>query len=138
MLGRMYCAESLIMLDRIAEARTFLDPKFIAELKEDDFIHRGSPGNCNADACKGFLFDTRILADWKINKLEAAQSIIRYNLAVTLVLQGERDLASNMMGLCKHPIVFTHLKLLNMYIELQAGNVENCRIMIGMDTPQYR
>lgn len=41
----MYCAESLIMLDRIVEARAFLDPKFIAELKEDDFIHRGSPGN---------------------------------------------------------------------------------------------
>lgn len=86
----------------------------------------------------GFLIDKLILADWKINKLEAAQSIIRYNLAVTLVLQGERDLASSMMGLCKHPIVFTHLKLLNMYMELQAGNLENCRIMVCMDTPQYR
>lgn len=45
MLGHLYCAEALTMLDRIAEARTYLEPKFIAELKEDDFIHRGSPGN---------------------------------------------------------------------------------------------
>lgn len=44
MLGHMYSAEALVMLDRITEARTFLEPKFIAELKEDDFIHRGSPG----------------------------------------------------------------------------------------------
>lgn len=40
----MYCAESLIMLDRIGEVQTYLEPKFITELKEDDFIHRGSPG----------------------------------------------------------------------------------------------
>lgn len=45
MLGHLYCAEALTMLDRIAEARTYLEPKFIAELKEDDFVHRGSPGN---------------------------------------------------------------------------------------------
>lgn len=44
MLGHLYCAEALIMLDRVTEARTYLEPKFIAELKEDDFIHRGSPG----------------------------------------------------------------------------------------------
>lgn len=44
MLGHLYCAEALTMLDRIGEARTYLEPKFIAELKEDDFIHRGSPG----------------------------------------------------------------------------------------------
>lgn len=44
MLGHLYCAEALTMLDRIAEARTYLEPKFIAELKEDDFVHRGSPG----------------------------------------------------------------------------------------------
>lgn len=45
MLGHLYCAEALIMLDRVDEARHFLEPKFIAELKEDDFIHRGSPGS---------------------------------------------------------------------------------------------
>lgn len=44
MLGHLYCAEALIMLDRVDEARHYLEPKFIAELKEDDFIHRGSPG----------------------------------------------------------------------------------------------
>lgn len=45
MLGHLYCAEALIMLDRVDEARHYLEPKFIAELKENDFIHRGSPGS---------------------------------------------------------------------------------------------
>lgn len=44
MLGHLYCAEALIMLDRVNDARLYLEPKFIAELKDDDFVHRGSPG----------------------------------------------------------------------------------------------
>ncbi|XP_037027888.1 CCR4-NOT transcription complex subunit 10 [Bradysia coprophila] len=118
MLGHMYSAEALVMLDRITEARTYLEPKFIAELKEDDFIHRGSP-------------------DWNINTKDAAQSILKYNLAVTLVLQGEIELAKSMMSTCKHPIVYGHLKMLKMYMELQSGNVENCRKMVKIDTPQH-
>lgn len=140
MLGHMYSAEALVMLDRISEARTFLEPKFIAELKEDDFIHRGSPGKTYSNyhlmnfkmKCSTLMNNT----DWNINTKEAAQSILKYNLAVTLVLQGEIELAKSMMSTCKHPIVYNNLKMLKMYMELQAGNLENCRIMVRMDTPQ--
>lgn len=77
------------------------------------------------------------MIDWNINTLDAAQSILKYNLAVILVLQGEHDLAKTMISSCKHPIVFTHLKMLQMYMNLHAGNIENCKIMIRMDTPQH-
>lgn len=106
------------MMDRCNEARAYLEPKFINQLKEDDFIHRSSP-------------------DWNISSLGAAQSILEYNLSVVLVLQGETELARAMMNRCKHPIVMTHLKMLKVYMEMQAGNLEACRIMVRMDTPQY-
>lgn len=118
MLAHLYCAESLIMLDRVTEARLFLEPKFITGLKEDDFIHRTSP-------------------DWKINSLGAAQSVLKYNLCVLLVMAGEIDTARAMLPTCKHPFVFTRLKMLKMFIEMQAGNIDNCRIMVRIDTPQF-
>lgn len=116
-LGHMYCAESLIMLNRCNEARTYLEPKFISELKED-FIQWASP-------------------DWTINSRSAAQAVLEYNLCVLLVLQGENELARKHLRRCKHPVVLNHLKMLTIYIEMQTGNLENCRAMIRMDTPQY-
>lgn len=118
MLAHLYCAESLIMLNRCGEARAYLEPKFIIELKEDDFIHRGSP-------------------DWNINSLNAAQSILEYNLCVLLVLQGDTEVAKAIINRCTHPIVFTHLKMLKIFMELKAGNYETCRFMIRIDTPQF-
>lgn len=118
MLGHLYCAESLIMLNRCNEARAYLEPKFISELKEDDFIQRGSP-------------------DWNISSLSAAQSILEYNLCVLLVLQEENELAKALLIRCKHPIVLTHLKLLTIFLEMREGNLEKCRLMIRLDSPQH-
>lgn len=114
----MYCAESLIMLNRCTEARTYLEPKFISELKEENFIQWASP-------------------DWNISSCSAAQAVLEYNLCVLLVLQGENDLARKHLRQCKHPIVLNQLKMLTIYLEMQTGNLENCRTMIRMDTPQY-
>ncbi|XP_031625291.1 CCR4-NOT transcription complex subunit 10 [Contarinia nasturtii] len=117
-LGHLYCAESLIMLDRCHEARAYLEPKFIGELKEDDFIQWASP-------------------DWNINSRNAARAVLEYNLSVLLVLQGENELAIALLKRCKHPIVINHLKMLTIYLEMQVGNLELCRKMIRIDTPQY-
>lgn len=76
-------------------------------------------------------------ADWNITSLDAAQSILKYNLAVTLLLHGEIELARTVLNKCNHPIVLTHLKKMKVYMELLAGNVENCRTMIRIDTPQH-
>lgn len=117
MLAHLYCAEALIMLDRVLDARKFLEPKFIQELKEDDFVHRGGP-------------------DWPINTVDGAHAILTYNLAVTFLLQGEWDVARTALAQChQHPLVLKHVKLALLYMELQAGNVENCRMMIRHDMP---
>lgn len=115
MLGYLYCAESLIMLDRVKEAMVYLEPKFINELKPDDFN----------------------LADWNVNSLEAAQSILAYNLAVALAISGEFELARSPMSICKHQIVFSRLKMLEVYLEMQVGNIDNCKKLIMKDTPQF-
>lgn len=117
-LGHLYCAESLIMLDRCHEARAYLEPKFIGDLKEDDFIQWASP-------------------DWNIGSRSAAQAVLEYNLCVLLVLQGENELAKALLSRCKHPIVLNHLKMLTIYLEMQTGNLEKCRMMIRVDTPQF-
>jgi CCR4-NOT transcription complex subunit 10 len=115
MLGHLYCAEALIMLDRVKDAMVYLEPKFINELKPDDFF----------------------TADWNVNSLEAAQSVLAYNLAVSLAISGEYELAKSPMSICKHPIVFNRLKMLEVYLEMQCGNIENCKKLIKKDTPQF-
>lgn len=114
-LGHLYVAEALIMLNRPADACMYLEPKFIKELKGDDF-------------------ETK---NWPVKSLEAAQSILTYNLAATLAIQGEYNLSKKILGACKHPIVFSRLKILKMYLDIQTGNMENCKLMIRLDTPQY-
>lgn len=106
------------MLDRCHEAVAYLDPKFICDLKEDDFIQWASP-------------------DWNISSCTAAQAVMEYNLCVLLVLQGQNDLAKSLIGRCKHPIVLNHIKMLTIFLEMQAGNLEKCRLMIRMDSPQF-
>ncbi|XP_063704353.1 CCR4-NOT transcription complex subunit 10 [Culicoides brevitarsis] len=114
-LGHLYAAEALIMMNKPAEACMYLEPKFIKDLKGDDF-------------------ETK---NWGVKSLEAAQSILTYNLAATLAIQGELNLSNKIASACKHPIVFPRLKILKMYLELQSGNIDNCKHMIRLDTPQY-
>lgn len=104
------------MLDRCDEARAYLEPEFITELKEDDFIKRASP-------------------DWDASTMVAAQAILEYNLTVLLVLQGEIELARGIIGRTKHAVVITHLKMLTIYMELRSGNIEKCRNLVRIDSP---
>ncbi|XP_070509637.1 CCR4-NOT transcription complex subunit 10 [Chironomus tepperi] len=118
MLAYLYSAESCIMLDKIPEAISFLDPKLLTELKSTDFETRSSP-------------------DWNINTLEAASAVFTYNLAVSLAIYGDYELARTTVALSRHPIVTFHVKMLELYLEMQSGNVDKCKKMIALDTPQY-
>ncbi|XP_055380991.1 CCR4-NOT transcription complex subunit 10 [Condylostylus longicornis] len=99
MLGNLYCAESLVMLNRLVEARVHLEPKIV---KNSNY----------------FDFETRL---WQLNSLEAAQAVIKYNLVVILVLQGEFDVAKAFLTTFTHPVVMNKVKLLKMYIEVATG-----------------
>lgn len=118
MLGYLYSAESCIMLDRTKDAISFLDPKLMSEIKSSDFETRSSP-------------------DWNINTLKAANAIFTYNLAVSLAVYGDYELARSTCALSRHPITAFHVKMLELYLEMQSGNIEKCKKMIAKDTPQY-
>lgn len=104
------------MLDRCDEAATYLQPKFISDLKEDDFIKRASP-------------------DWEASSLSAAHAIVEYNYIVLLVLKGEVETARSLVGRNQHPLLLTHSKMLSMYLALRTGNIERCRGWIRYDSP---
>lgn len=115
MLGLLYAAEASILLERVPDAISFLDPKIMGELKSDDFEMSSSP-------------------DWNINTLAKAHAIIGFNLVVSLVMLGEYETARmRLQTLFRHPIILHRLKMLELYLELQAGNIDNCKKMIAAD-----
>ncbi|XP_058451693.1 CCR4-NOT transcription complex subunit 10 [Malaya genurostris] len=116
-LGSLYSAEALVLLNRIPEALVYLDPKRMKDFTGDDFSTRGSP-------------------NWNMNSLEAAQSVMHYNLAVTLFSLGDNEKAKVYMNACSHAVVLPHLKMLKMYSELVLGNVEKAKLMARYDTPR--
>lgn len=52
----------------------------------------------------------------------ASDSIIAYNMAVTLTLAGQLDKASEALQKCQSMDVIPYAKKLKVYLELQAGN----------------
>lgn len=112
MLGHLYCAESLVFLDRPNEAFPFLNPTFLNDLSNEDFECRGSP-------------------DWKIQNLEVASSIVSYNLALSLVVGRNFEMAKMALNKCKHPSLAKSYNKLKLYMELQSGNVEAARAILS-------
>lgn len=111
MLAHMYAGEALIMMDRMLEARPFLEPSFLATLNTFDF-------------------ETR---DWQVKSLDAAQSIMRYNLSVALTLQGDFDMARSLLMNCSHPLLATKVFALKVYIDKSQSNVlmASTNVMVG-------
>lgn len=101
-LGHLYCAEALIMMNRVTEACYYLEPKFIKSLKGKDFE----------------------TMNWKVNSLESAQAVLTYNLSVTLAIQGDYKLSKKILMACKHPILGNHFKLLDTYLDLQMSGMD--------------
>ncbi|XP_075151049.1 CCR4-NOT transcription complex subunit 10 [Haematobia irritans] len=83
MLAHMYAGEAFIMMDNLTEARPHLEPTFISNLNTFDF-------------------ETK---DWQVKSLDAAQNVVRYNLAVAMTLQGDLEMARSLLNTCTHPIV---------------------------------
>ncbi|KAM7360245.1 CCR4-NOT transcription complex subunit 10 isoform 2-T2 [Cochliomyia hominivorax] len=83
MLGHMYAGEALIMMEKLADARIHLEPTFVSNLNTFDF-------------------ETK---DWQVKSLDAAQNVLRYNLAVALFLQGDNENARSLLNSCTHTIV---------------------------------
>uniref|UniRef100_A0A1A9X2S0 Tryptophanyl-tRNA synthetase n=1 Tax=Glossina brevipalpis TaxID=37001 RepID=A0A1A9X2S0_9MUSC len=95
LLAHMYGGEALIMMDKLAEARPHFEPTFVSTLNSFDF-------------------ETK---DWYLKSLDAAQNVVRYNLAVALNLKGDFEVAKSLLNTCIHPIVASKVFALKVYID---------------------
>lgn len=109
MLAHMYAGEALIMMDRLAEARPFLEPTFVSTLNTFDF-------------------ETK---DWQVKSLDAAQNVMRYNLAVASTLQGDFDMARNLLVNCSHPLIASKVFALKVYIDKTQANLLVANVVTG-------
>ncbi|XP_023165850.1 CCR4-NOT transcription complex subunit 10 isoform X2 [Drosophila hydei] len=99
LLGHMYAGEALMMMDKSGEARDHLEPTFVNSLNALDL-------------------ETR---DWQLKSLDAAQNVVRYNLAVALALQNDFQAAKSLLVTLNHPIVSKKALTLHRYIELKIS-----------------
>ncbi|KAI8123180.1 CCR4-NOT transcription complex subunit 10 [Lucilia cuprina] len=83
MLAHMYAGEAFIMMNKLSDARSHLELTSVSNLNIFDF-------------------ETK---DWQVKSVDAAQNIVRYNLAVAIFLQGDAEMARNLLNTCTHPIV---------------------------------
>lgn len=113
MLAHMYAGEALLMMDRLTEARSYLEPSFVSTLNTFDF-------------------ETK---DWQVKSLDAAQNVMRYNLAITLSLQGEFDMARNLLVNCTHPLIASKVFILKVYIDKTQANLIAANVAAGAVTP---
>ncbi|KAI9584433.1 CCR4-NOT transcription complex subunit 10 isoform X1 [Glossina fuscipes] len=95
LLAHMYAGEALTMMDKLAEARPHFEPTFVSTLNTFDF-------------------ETK---DWHLKSLDAAQNVVRYNLAVALNLKGDFEVAKSLLNTCTHPIVASKVFALKVHIE---------------------
>ncbi|KAH8382259.1 hypothetical protein KR009_002584 [Drosophila setifemur] len=103
LLGHMYAGEALMLMDKAAEARDHLDPTFV--------------GTLNA-----FDLETR---DWQLKSLDAAQNVMRYNLAVAMVLQKDLPQARTLLASLNHSLVGSKAMALRRFIDLMMAIITN-------------
>ncbi|KAH8232558.1 hypothetical protein KR032_009579 [Drosophila birchii] len=101
LLGHMYAGEALMMMGKASDARDHLDPTFVGTLNAYDL-------------------ETR---DWQLKSVDAAQNVVRYNLAVAMALQNDLQQAKTLLASLNHSLVGPAALALRRYIDLKMGPV---------------
>ncbi|KAH8236469.1 hypothetical protein KR026_002772 [Drosophila bipectinata] len=101
LLGHMYAGEALMLMDKAPEARFHLDPAFVSTLN-------------------AFDLETR---DWQLKSLDAAQNVVRYNLAVAMALQNDLPQAKSLLASLTHSLVSGKAMALRRFIDLKMGPI---------------
>ncbi|KAF7994310.1 hypothetical protein HCN44_003400 [Aphidius gifuensis] len=123
LLGNLYAAECLILMDKINDAIDYLNIQDLFDLDLSiDMLDVDSEQNndCNVNV---FAFKHK----WFPRSLRTANAVMRYNLAVAYAIRGELDKSGETLKQvymskgpdCDVPI---HVIMLALYIELQLGN----------------
>ncbi|XP_043784523.1 CCR4-NOT transcription complex subunit 10 [Apis laboriosa] len=139
MLGNLYAAESLILMDKISEAIEYLKPENIQDLNTSVLI----PEIQDKDKEKSDEVISKPIKMWYPTTVPTGIAVLRYNLAVAYAIRGELDKSGETLKQvwmskgpdCDIPI---HVIMLALYIELQLGHVDISRSIIKQHCPQYR
>ncbi|XP_021933283.1 CCR4-NOT transcription complex subunit 10 isoform X3 [Zootermopsis nevadensis] len=140
MLGHLYAAEALVLLDKISEAIEHLNPEHVKELS---LMFPSSEKDMDRDKMDIGTEQHKPLRAWFPNTLPTARAVIQYNLAVAFAIRGELDKAGETLKQvwmskgqgCDVPI---HVIMLALYIELQLGHADISRTIVKQHSPQYR
>uniref|UniRef100_T1J4Y2 CCR4-NOT transcription complex subunit 10 n=1 Tax=Strigamia maritima TaxID=126957 RepID=T1J4Y2_STRMM len=128
LLGHLYAAEALILLDRISEALDHLNPDHIKDVPLT--LHLSDKEEKEKPQSQQEVIN---LQNWYPNSSAAARNIMHYNMTVAYALRGEYEKASEtlkkVMGVGvignsrqQNSDVPVQAVLLALYIHLQQGN----------------
>ncbi|KAJ9588355.1 hypothetical protein L9F63_018281 [Diploptera punctata] len=139
MLGHLYAAEALVLLDKISDAIEHLNPDHVKELS---LVYPPPEKDVDREKVDGAEHHKPLRA-WFPNTLPTARAVMQYNLAVAFAIRGELDKAGETLKQvwmskspgCDVPI---HVIMLALYIELQLGHADISRNIVKQHSPQYR
>lgn len=140
MLGHLYAAEALVLLDKISDAIGHLNPEHVKELT---LLAPCTEKDIDREKADIGTEQHTPLKAWFPNTLATAGAVIQYNLAVAFAIRGELDKAGETLKQvwmskgpgCDVPI---HVIMLALYIELQLGHADVSRTLVKQHSPQYR
>lgn len=126
LLGHLYAAESLVLLNRLNEAIPHLHPDNVSQLTAEKIEETSNATQ-----------------DWYPATTQSAKVVLQYNLSVVYAYRGEYEKAGELLrqlwnakGLgIDVPVQVITLAL---YIELQMGRADVARAIIKQHCPQHR
>ncbi|XP_063221594.1 CCR4-NOT transcription complex subunit 10 isoform X2 [Bacillus rossius redtenbacheri] len=119
MLGHMYAAEALILMDKISEAVEHLNPDNVQDLSLVPPVSDVREADHEGE-------ERKPLRGWFPSSVPTARATMQYNLSVAFAIRGELDKAGETLKqvwisknqMCDIPV---HVIMLALYIELQLG-----------------
>ncbi|KAK9873762.1 hypothetical protein WA026_002117 [Henosepilachna vigintioctopunctata] len=138
LLGHLYAAESLILLDKTSEAIEHLNPENITDI---DFHLPQAPDKATSE--ENETIKTMPPTSWCPTNLASAHSVLQYNLAVAKTITGQLDQAAALVKqiwqlrspVCNVP---APIIMLVIYIELQLGHADIARNLIRQYAFQHK
>eukprot|EP00088_Acartia_fossae_P026104 TRINITY_DN2686_c0_g2_i1.p1 TRINITY_DN2686_c0_g2~~TRINITY_DN2686_c0_g2_i1.p1 ORF type:complete len:648 (+),score=216.78 TRINITY_DN2686_c0_g2_i1:42-1985(+) len=132
MLGHLYCAESLIIQDRLTEAIKHLDPENITDISTS-FTDSNTTTTTSSAAANQQQSAANTLAGGHAS-ISDCRSVVQLNLAVGFALREEWEKASSLARpLCRvdggHNLGVRAL-ILNLYIALRRGDVRTAHLLL--------
>lgn len=140
MLGHLYCAEALVLMDKISDAIDHLNPENVTDLS---LTHPTFDADTERERGDIATDQVKPLRGWFPTSVSTAKAIMQYNLAVAFAIRGELDKAGETLKqvwMSKNPTceVPIHVIMLVLYIELQLGHAEVARAMIKQHSQVFR